>query len=147
MNQLPQRSGTVATVAYLLCAMGLSYASPPTTDLSPDDVSAIRSTSEQYVRAMRENDWAEVASFFTADAIRMPPNQPLHQGREAIEQWFSQVVQVSEYKVTLEDIQGAAGFAYVRARYTIKLTPRGMSRSISDTGKAIEIWRKDSDGV
>lgn len=147
MNQLAQRICAMAAVAYVLYATGLSYAFPPGTGLSPEDVSAIRSTSERYVEAMRENDWAEVARFITADAVRMPPNQPMHQGREAIEQWFSQVAQVSEYSITLEDIQGAAGFAYVRARYTIKLTPRGMSRAISDTGKAIEIWRKDSDGV
>lgn len=147
MNQLSSRSGAVATVAYLLYATGLACASPPATDLSRDDVSAIRSASERYVEAMRENDWAEVAGFFTVDAIRMPPNQPMHQGREAIEQWFSQVAQVSEYRITLEDIQGAAGFAYVRVRYTIELTPQGMSRSISDTGKALEIWKKDSDGV
>ena len=38
--------------------------------LSPEEVQAIRSTSERYVEAMRANDWAKVAGFFAADAIR-----------------------------------------------------------------------------
>ena len=110
------------------------------------DVAAVRDATERYVEAMRDNDWTKVASFFSADAIRMPPNQPMHQGREAIEQWFAQVAEVSEYNVVLEDIQGGGGLAYVRAQYTITLTPRGMSSSLRDSGKAIEVWRKDSNG-
>jgi ketosteroid isomerase-like protein len=95
---------------------------------------------------MRAKDWSKVAGFFAADATRMPPNQPMHQGRDAIQLWLSQIDDLTEYTVTLEDIQGAGGIAYVRAKYTINFTLKGMDGPISDTGKAVEIWKKDSEG-
>ncbi len=115
--------------------------------LSPQDVEAIRATSKRYVSAMRENDWATVVTFFTPDAARMPPNQPMHRGRAAIQQWLSQIERLTEYEVTLEEIQGSGAFAYAHAKYRITLTLKGMAGPIKDSGKAIEVWRKESDGT
>ena len=70
----------------------------------------------------------------------------MHQGRDAIQQWLSQIDSLTEYTVTPEEIQGAGAMAYVRAKYTITLTLKGMDGSITDSGKAVEIWKKDSDG-
>ncbi len=135
------------TVAYAIVLASVSCAPAPSANgLTPDDLSAIRDTSQRYVEAMRRNDWSAVAEFFTTDAIRMPPNQPLQRGRAEIERSFSQVDIVSEYEVILEDIQGISGLAYAYATYTITLTLKGADGPITDSGKAIEVWRKESDG-
>jgi ketosteroid isomerase-like protein len=96
---------------------------------------------------MRANDWAGVAAFFTADAVRMPPNQPMHRGRTAIQQWLSQIERLSNYDVVLEEIHGSGTFAYAHAKYGITLTLKGMSGPIKDSGKAVEVWKKEPDGA
>ncbi len=156
LNGRPLRIESFARKAFVTCRTAVAYAivlasvsctpAPSTNGLTPNDLLAIRDTSQQYVDAMRRNDWSAVAEFSTTDAIRMPPNQPLQRGRAEIEQSFSQVDNISEYGVILEDIQGVSGLAYAYATYTITLTLKGVDGPISDSGKAIEIWRKESDG-
>ena len=82
-------------------------------DLSAEEKAAIREASARYVAAMQNNDWDAVSSSFTTDAVRMPPNEPLHEGREAIRRWLSQVERVSQYELTVERISGLSGLAYV----------------------------------
>lgn len=114
--------------------------------LDANELQRIRNASSRYVEAMRANDWTDVARFFTPDAIRMPPNEPLHEGRDAIIAWLSRI-EVSEYSVTLEQIQGAGTMAYARGAYTVTLTPKGARAPITDTGKVVELWTKGSDRV
>ena len=114
--------------------------------LDSNELQRIRSASSRYAEAMRANDWVEVARFFTPDAIRMPPNEPMHEGRDDIIAWLSRV-SISDYSVSLEQIQGTGIMAYVRARYTITLTPKGATTSVTDAGKAVELWTKGSDRI
>lgn len=135
-------------LALLLSMAGLSLMPQAArADLSAEETASIRTASRKYVEAMRRNDWAAVVDYFTPDAVRMPPNQPMHQGREAIQRWFSRVEQVSQYDLTLEAISGGSGLAYVRTTYRITLLPEGASAPITDQGKALEVWRRDPDGM
>jgi ketosteroid isomerase-like protein len=119
---------------------GPATASAGAAGLAPEEVQAIRAVSKQYVEAMRANDWPSVAAFFAPDATRMPPNQPLHQGRAAIEQWLSQIDSLSLYTITLDEIEGSGGYAYARARYTIQLKLRPAAPAGGPRREAVMTW-------
>jgi uncharacterized protein (TIGR02246 family) len=114
--------------------------------LSADDRAAIEQAADAYIAAMNAEDWKRVARSFSEDAVRIPPNEEPHTGREAIEHWLGGIEELGSYELTRERIDGAEGIAYVRGRYAITLRPVGAPGPISDEGDFLEIWRKGSDG-
>ena len=115
--------------------------------LTRDEVAAVEAAADAYVAAMRAGDWALVARSFTEDAVRIPPHEEPHRGREAIEAWLGGIEELSSYELRRDAIDGAGGLAYVRGRYSITLRPAGAPGSMSDEGDFLEIWRREPDGV
>jgi uncharacterized protein (TIGR02246 family) len=115
--------------------------------LSEEDRAAIEQAADAYVAAMRDADWARVARSFSDDAVRIPPNEEPHQGREAIENWLQGIEELGNYELVREQIDGGDGIAYVRGTYAITLRPVGAPGPISDEGDFLEIWRKGHDGA
>ncbi|HEY4237462.1 MAG TPA: nuclear transport factor 2 family protein [Gaiellaceae bacterium] len=115
--------------------------------LGPDDRAAIERAADAYVAAMNAADWERVARSFSEEAVRMPPSEEPHQGRQAIENWLRGIEELGSYELVRDQIDGADGLAYVRGRYAITLRPVGAPAPISDEGDFLEIWRKGSDGA
>jgi ketosteroid isomerase-like protein len=113
--------------------------------LTPDDVASLEQAADAYVAAMNAGDWTLVTQSFSEDAVRIPPHEGPHQGREAIEAWLGGIEELISYELTREAIDGADGFAYVRGRYAITLRPVGAPGPISDRGDFLEIWQREPD--
>jgi ketosteroid isomerase-like protein len=116
------------------------------TGLEPEDVAAIERAAEEYLAAMRAQDWKRVTQSFAEDAVRVPPHEVPHSGRAAIEAWLVGIDELISYELERDVLAGADGLAYARGRYSITLRLDGMSDPISDEGDYLEIWRKDPDG-
>ena len=117
------------------------------SSLSVDDRVAIERAADAYVAAMNSADWKRVARSFSDGAVRIPPNEEPHQGRESIERWLAGIEELSSYELFRDRIDGADGIAYVRGRYAITLRPVGAPAPLSDQGDFLEIWRKEPDGA
>ena len=115
--------------------------------LSSDDRVAIELAADDYVAAINAADWGRVAGSFSDGAVRIPPNEEPHQGRQAIESWLEGIEELDSYELVRDRIDGADGIAYVRGRYAITLRPVGAPVSFSDEGDFLEIWRKEPDGA
>jgi uncharacterized protein (TIGR02246 family) len=115
--------------------------------LSAEDRAAIEQAADDYVAAMNAADWKRVARAFAEDAVRIPPNEEPHQGREAIEGWLGGIEELSSYELERDRIDGGDGIAYVRGTYAITLRPVGSPEPVSDEGDFLEIWRAGSDGA
>lgn len=115
--------------------------------LTAGDVAAVEGAADTYVAAMNAEDWPLVAQSFTEDAVRVPPHEEPHRGREAIAAWLGGIEELTSYELTRDKIDGADGFAYVRGSYTITLRPRGAPGPISDEGDFLEVWRREPDGA
>jgi ketosteroid isomerase-like protein len=115
--------------------------------LSADDRAAIEQAADAYVAAMRQADWERVAGAFSEEAVRIPPNEEPHQGRQAIESWLRGIEELNSYELVRDQIDGADGMAYVRGRYAITLRPVGAPVPISDEGDFLEVWQRGRDGT
>ena len=114
--------------------------------LSDEDVAAIKSGTEAFLQAWRSSDGEAFAALYTVDAIVMPPNESIIQGRGAIKASNEASPPTIEADLTIEDIDGRGDLAYVRGTYSLTIQPEGAPEPIRDTGKYIEIRRKQQDG-
>ena len=117
------------------------------SSLSADDRATIERAADAYVAAMNSADWRRVARSFSDAAVRIPPNEEPHEGRESIERWLGGIEELGSYELIRDRIDGADGIAYIRGRYAITLRPVGAPAPLSDEGDFLEIWRKESDGA
>lgn len=114
--------------------------------LSNADRAAISANSEAWLKAVRAADWAGVAATYTDDAALMPPNQPAVSGRAAIRAWFEAFPPLVSMELTDTEVGGCCDVAYVCGTYRLAIAPLGAG-TIHETGKYIEIRRKQADGT
>ncbi|NIM49751.1 MAG: DUF4440 domain-containing protein [Gemmatimonadales bacterium] len=140
--------GILPAVAAL--ALALAGCRQQAGPLSDEDIAAIRSLGEQeLVEVLLAEDWAGFAAGFTEDAVRMPPNEPLHQGREVIEQWAAAnwgPLTTTQFSQTALEIDGRGDLAYARGSYSVTVEIPGVPEPASDVGKFLAILRKQEDG-
>ncbi len=114
--------------------------------LSPADSTALRAIAERDAAMVMARNFAEMSAGYTTDAVRMPPNGPALVGRAAILASLEQMPQISTFAFNLRDLQGDGEIAYMRAAWSISLTPPGASQALSDSGKILVVLRKQADG-
>jgi len=141
-------------LVYFLCGAFLCLAvwsCKPTAPagLSEMDKTAIRKVVDQVmvIANAPTKDWAAYTrAYYAEDAVALDPNMPAIEGRAAIESLFLKFPSMTDFKVELVEIEGRGDLAYVRGKYSMMFTPPGASEPLKDTGKYIEIWRKQADG-
>jgi uncharacterized protein (TIGR02246 family) len=140
----------VVASVLLPVAIVLSSCQPGVAPLPDEDITAIRELGErEIVEALLAEDWDRFAATFTEDAVRMPPNEPLHQGREAIREWAEVnwgPLTLTEFTQTMSGIEGRGDLAYVRGSYSATSEVPGLAEPVSDVGKVVAIMRKQDDG-
>jgi len=144
------RAGKLAALVLSGVAWACSAPPPQAAGLSEEDVAAIKATSEkEVVDVLLAGDWEAFAAAFTEDAVRMVPNEPLHVGRAAIEEWAATNwggLTFSEGSQTLLEVDGRGDIAYARLSYSFTVEVPGLEEPITDVGKALVILRKQADG-
>ena len=138
---LARRTNTLVAVL----APVLSACQPPLAVLTDADRNAIRVTNDRFVKAALAADWAALASTYTEDGIVLPPNGPEVRGRAAIQKFYAGP-KVTVLKVNLVEIDGQGDLAYTRGTYDIEVMPPGARAPTKDTGKFVDVWRKQPDG-
>lgn len=144
----------IIPLVFLLCfTFGYQQGEEPVEEavvevagLSDEDVAAIKASTEAYVQAVSSKDWIAVAALYTEDAVFMPPNQTIVQGREAIQTWMEAFPISTEFNLMAVEIDGHGDLAFVRGTLSITMASEGAPEPIKETGKYIEIRRKQQDG-
>ncbi len=136
----------ISPVAACVALLVMAACQPPgPATLSEEDIAGIEATSQAWGEAANTGDWAALGATYTEDAVLLPPNEPAVQGRSDIQAWFEALPPVSEIIDEVVDIDGVGDVAFVRGSYTLTMTPEGMD-AVADTGKYLEVWRKQADG-
>ena len=114
--------------------------------LTDADRAAIDSAGQAFARNALAGDFAVLTrAHYAEDAVVLPPNMPAATGHAAIEAMFKTFPPITAFQIRNEEVEGAGNLAYVWGRYTMTMSPPGAA-AIADTGKYLEIWRKQSDG-
>jgi len=114
--------------------------------LSQADVSKINEVTQTFVKAALAKDWATLAALYLDDAVLDPPNEPAVKGRSAIRAWFEKFPPLTDFKTSNVRVDGRDDLAYVLGTYTMTFVPPGASGPVKDSGKYVEVRRRQPDG-
>lgn len=93
---------------------------------------------------MKAKDAASIAGLYTEDGAVMPPNSPIGQGRNAIQQTWAAMMQTPGFDLTFvpeQIVMSTSGdMALDRGTYRLRMAPDGTEQT--DTGKYVVVWRK-----
>ncbi len=115
---------------------------PTATELSEEDLAAIRLRFDEVARHVSAEDNAAWANDFTEDAVFMIANTPAVRGRAAIQEWGETGLNVTS--LTFSDIQihGSGDLAWATSAYS--MTVEGVPEP--DTGKQLVLFQRQADG-
>lgn len=132
-------------VAITGAAVLIACQPPAPQSLSDADRAALKARASDVMKTINAKDYAAWAAMFTDDAEWLPANGPAVKGRAAIQASVGSGPVMSSLALTQVDVDGRGDLAYVRGTYAVDITPPG-APMVHDTGKYIEIWRKQGDG-
>jgi ketosteroid isomerase-like protein len=103
---------------------------------------------EAYTSAINSNNLQSLVAIFTDNVVLLSPNEPVLVGKAAVRSWsaaYLKAFTIHWDKAALE-FTVAGEWAFERYSYQQKDKPRGGGASVTDTGKGLIIYHRDSDG-
>ncbi len=129
-----------AALATLACA-------EPAPTVTEADLEAIRAGRAAFREGMLAANYSAVGALYAENAVVLPPNAPLTRGRMEVERLLSGFPPVGEFAFSDAELTPLGGDAVlVTGRYTLLLMPPGSTVAVADTGKYVEVWRRDDAG-
>lgn len=143
------RLGSVA-IGLAALALGAGGCGGKRVDLDAERATIRQRDLDWSAAASEGRDVDRIVSFWSDDAIVLPPGEPAVSGKPAIRDFVARKLQEPGYRVSWEPIQISlstdASMAYMfEKRQTIVNDSSGVSRTTP--GKGLSVWRKDADGA
>ncbi len=139
----------LALVFFIIVLAGCQQAPTgpkPLTDADREQHAALEETLRQ---AFLANDVAAVAALYAEDAILSPPGSEMVWGKENIREWYSnffKMTKITEFSLSPAKLSGENDWAYAVGRFSMKIVFQGSDTPVSDTGKYLDVRRKQADG-
>ena len=105
---------------------------------------ALRDLDAQWSAAAAAKDVDKTVSFYSDDAIVLPPNGPAATTKEAIRNvWKDMIASATSvnWKATRVEVAKSGDMAYLSGTYEVT-----MNDGTKDRGKYLEVWEKQADG-
>jgi uncharacterized protein (TIGR02246 family) len=117
-------------------------------DTRATDESAIRAADAQWAKTAQAHDLDGTVSYYTDDAVLLPPNAPIAADKQSIraswEALLGPTIAIS-WHITKMDVAQSGDLAYLVGAYSLTVRdPHG--NPTTDRGKLIEVWKKQADG-
>ncbi len=110
---------------------------------------AIHALDAEFMKAATARDAGGVVrAFYAANAVLMPPNHPIVEGRENIRGFLQGLMDsgLTSLKLETTTIASTGDLAYGRGRYALSLSPPGGAPT-QDAGKYVVVYRRQASGV
>lgn len=111
---------------------------------------AVDAASAGLVKATIADDWETVFSYYTDDALSMPNYDGMLEGKPAIVDYYRGLrangVQFESMDFATRDLWACGDQAYETGTFEISLRVPGMMETVTDHGKYVTIWKKDTAG-
>jgi len=123
---------------------------PPTEDVAnvEADIEALKAAIEDWDVAWNSQDLEKLLSFYTEDAVRMPPNEAAEVGNEAIRASLKRSFGdfPSEEDNTIGDVRVSGDLGYVRGTVEATTTPKAGGDPVVENSKWITVYQRQPDG-
>jgi len=148
------RSVLKARITFSIFVLVLSASAACQTQTTPDtraaDESALRSADNEWSKTAASKNLEKTVSYYSDEAIVMPPNSPLATGKEAIHTLWKSMIDAPgfavNWKATKVEVARSGELGYVSGTY--ELTENDASgKPMTDKGKYLEVWKKQADGT
>jgi ketosteroid isomerase-like protein len=133
----------------LVCA-ALVACQPGAGGLTEQDRAAIRKLDDDWVKVMTSEkpDFdAAVVPYYAEDAKVLGPNAPIMEGRDALKAALKQWPPIKSLSMKEIALEGEGGLAYRTYTFTWTMVMPGVAEPVTDTGKGIEVYKKQADGT
>jgi ketosteroid isomerase-like protein len=118
------------------------------TDLKADEV-AIRKADSDWVEAARSKRVDAWLAFYTDDAVVLPPNDKVANGRESARKSVDDLLSLPALSITWQPtnlaVARSGDLAYLTGAYSIEFKGAN-GEPLTDQGKLLEVWKKQPDG-
>ena len=110
---------------------------------------AIRALDEQWSAAAAKNDVDATVSFYAPDAVLLAANAPIVKDPKGIRDIWGGLLGPNtalSWKVTKVEVAKSGDLGYLYGTYELTLKDIAGGQPTYETGKLVEIWRKQPDG-
>jgi ketosteroid isomerase-like protein len=114
----------------------------------PKAEQALRDADDQWSKAAGAHDLEETVSFYSSDAIVLPPNGPTITTKDGIHDMWKQIIrdmQSMSWKATRVEVAKSGELGYITGTYEMSIKDE-TGKLINDKGKYLEVWKKQGDG-
>ena len=112
------------------------------------DDKALRDADEAWSKAAGAHDLEKTVSFYSSDAIVLPPNGPAITTKDGVHNMWKQIIHdmtSMSWKATRSEVARSGDLAYIAGTYEMTIKDEG-GKMINDKGKDLEVWKKQGDG-
>jgi uncharacterized protein (TIGR02246 family) len=118
-------------------------------DLETEKARLLQRDAQWASAASEGQDVELILSYWTEDAVMLPPGQPAIVGKEALRRYVQASLRIPGFMITWTstdvNFSPDANLAYMFSRNAVTLKgPDGTP--ITTEGRAVTIWRRESDG-
>ena len=139
-------------LSFVLAVLGCTAVQQPASappDTRAADEAAIRKADADWVKAAATKQADAWASYYSDDAVVLPPNDKLANSKEAILKPIAEMLKTPGLSVTWHqtkvEVAKSGDLAYAYGTYDMSADgPKG--KPITDHGKIVEVWKKQADG-
>src|SRR3954462_1871 len=111
---------------------------------------AIRDCDTQMSDAAVAKDFEKIVSYYSDDAIVLPPNSAALTTKDAIRETWKEMVASPDLKVswntTRVEVSKTGDMAYATGTYELAMNDKS-GKPMKDSGKYLEVWQKQKDGT
>ena len=110
---------------------------------------ALRDLDVQWAKAVGAKDLDKTVSYYSDDAMVLPPNAAIATTKEAIRNIWKDLLAspglVFTWKTTKVEVAKSGDMAYASGTYELTMNDAS-GKPVSDRGKYIVVWEKQADG-
>lgn len=149
----PVKSGPLLLgIALLFAAAGCQPAPPDAAAIAKAqaaDEATIRQLDADWVKVSAAKNIDGWDAFYADDAVVLPPNQPIANDKAAIRRSVAGLLTLPglslSWQPTKVEVSKSGDLGYLHGTYQMSMDD-GKGQSVHDTGKILEIWKKQPDG-
>jgi ketosteroid isomerase-like protein len=135
-------------LAGCIALLSLTFVCPaPAADTKIEQ--ALRDLDAQWSKAAGAKDVDKTVSYYSTDAIVMPPNAPSATTKEAIRTLWKDLLMspgaAISWKTTKVEVAQSGDIAYSSGTYELTMNDAG-GKPVPDRGKYLVVWKKQADG-